>query len=104
VEAFKGRVDRRRAVTPEGGGVTRYEFKGAAKVVKDPAAHGRIAQILGPAHAFKQVVKIRVETASEVFSPIYTLTRNSEAEAKPFWLERYGYRSAHEAGGAHDYP
>jgi predicted pyridoxine 5'-phosphate oxidase superfamily flavin-nucleotide-binding protein len=69
-----------------------FRFKGAAKVVKDPEAHGR------------QVVKIRVETASEVFSPVYTLTRSSEAEVKRFWLERYGYRNAREAGGAHDCP
>jgi hypothetical protein len=25
-------------------------------------------------------------------------------EVKRFWLERYGYRSAREAGGAHDCP
>jgi hypothetical protein len=55
-------------------------------------------------YPFEQVVKIRVETASEVFSPVYTMTRNSEAEVKRFWLERYGYRSAREAGGAHDCP
>ena len=53
---------------------------------------------------FEQVVEIRVETASEVFSPVYTMTRNSEAEVKRFWLERHGYRSAREAGGAHDRP
>ena len=76
-----------------------FRFKGAAKVVKDPEAHGRIAQILGPDYPFEQVVKIRVETASEVFSPVYSLTRTSEAEVKRFWLERYGYRSAREAGG-----
>ena len=33
-----------------------------------------------------------------------TLTQTSEAEVKRFWLERYGYRSAREAGGAHDCP
>jgi len=81
-----------------------FRFKGAAKVVKDPDAHGRIARILGPDYPFEQVVKIRVETASEVFSPVYTLTRSSEADVKQFWLERYGYRSAREAGGAHDCP
>ena len=47
---------------------------------------------------------IRVETASEVFSPVYTLTQASEAEVKRFWLERYGYRSAREVGGGHDCP
>ena len=55
-------------------------------------------------HPFEQVVKIRVESASEVFSPVYTLTQASEAEVKRFWLERYGYRSIREAGGAHDCP
>jgi hypothetical protein len=63
-------------------------------VKNDPEAHRRIAQILGPDYPFEQVVKIRVETAAEVFSPVYTRTRSSEAEVKRFWLERYGYRSA----------
>ena len=68
-----------------------FRFKGGAEVVKnDPEAHRRIAQILGPDYPFK----IRVETAAEVFSPVYTLTRSSKAEVKRFWLERYGYRSA----------
>ena len=57
-----------------------FRFKGAAKVVKDPEAHRRIARILGPDYPFEQVVKIRVETASEVCSPVYTLTQASEAE------------------------
>jgi hypothetical protein len=48
--------------------------------MKDPEAHGRIAQVLGPDYPFEQVVKIRVDLASEVFSPVYTLTRTSEAE------------------------
>ena len=70
-------------------------FKGRAEIVKnDPEAHRRIAQILGPDYPFEQVVKIRVETAAEVFSPVYTRTRSSEAEVKRFWRERYGYRSA----------
>jgi hypothetical protein len=73
-------------------------------VMKDSEAHGRIAPVLGPDYPFEQVVKIRVEIASEVFSPVYTLTRISEAEVKRFWLERYGYRNAREAGGAHDCP
>ena len=60
----------------------------------DPEAHRRIAQILGPDYPFEQVLKIRVETAAEVFPPIYTLIPSLEAEVKRFWLERYGYRSA----------
>ena len=52
----------------------------------------------GPDYPFEQVVKIHVETASEVCSPICTLTKASEAEVKRFWLERYGYRSAREVG------
>lgn len=71
-----------------------FRFKGRAQVVKDPEAHERIARMLGPNYPFEQIVKIRVETASEVFSPVYTLTRTSEAEVRRFWLERYGYRSA----------
>jgi len=81
-----------------------FRFKGAAQVVKDAEGHGQIARILGPDYPFEQVVKIRVETASEVCSPVYTLTQASEAEVKRFWLEGYGYRSAREAGGAHDCP
>jgi len=79
-----------------------FKFKGAAKVVKDPEAHGRMARILGPDDPCEQVVKIRVETASEVYSPVDTLTQTSEAEVQRFWLERYGYRSTREAGGVHD--
>jgi len=72
-----------------------FRFKGRAEIVKnDPEAHRRIAQILGPDYPFEQVVKIRVETAAEVFPPVYTLIPSSEAEVKRFWLERYGYRSA----------
>src|SRR5690242_2716392 len=81
-----------------------FRFKGVAKVVKDAEPYGQIARILGPDYPFEQVVKIRVETASAGFSPVYTLTQASEAEVKQFWLERYGYRSAREAGGAHDCP
>lgn len=81
-----------------------FRFKGVAKVVKDAEAHGQIARILGPDYPFEQVVKISVETASEVFSPVYTLTQASAAEVKRFWLERYGYRSAREVGGGHDCP
>jgi hypothetical protein len=57
-----------------------FRFKGRARVMKDPEAHRRIAQVLGPDYPFEQVVKIRVDLASEVFSPVYTLTRTSEAE------------------------
>src|SRR5262249_6687552 len=81
-----------------------FRFKGVAKVVKDAEAHGQIARILGPDCPFEQVVEIRFETASEVFSPVYTLTQASAAEVKRFWLERYGYRSAREVGGSHDCP
>jgi hypothetical protein len=71
-----------------------FRFKGRAEVVKDPDAHERIARILGPDYPFERVVKIQVEAAAEVFSPVYTLTRTTEVEVKRFWLERYGYRSA----------
>src|SRR5262245_15148533 len=65
-----------------------FRFKGVAKVVKDAEAHGQIARILGPDYPFEQVVKIRVETASEVFLPVYALTQASAAEVKRFWLQR----------------
>lgn len=39
-----------------------------------------------------------------MLSPVYALTLTSKADVKQFWLERYGYRSAREAGGAHDCP
>jgi hypothetical protein len=42
----------------------------------DPEAHRRIAQVLGPDYPFEQVVKIRVDLASEVVSPVYTLTQD----------------------------
>ena len=70
-----------------------FRFKGRAQAMKDPEAHRRIAQVLGPDYPFEQVVKIRVDLASEVFSPVYTLTQASENEVKRFWLERYGYQS-----------
>jgi uncharacterized protein len=72
-----------------------FRFKGRAEIVKnDREAHRQIAQTLGRDYPFEQVVKIRVETASEVSSPVYTRTPSSEAEVKQLWLERYGYRSA----------
>src|ERR1700730_9737718 len=70
-----------------------FRFKGQSKIVTDPAPHERIAQVLGPAYPFEQLVKIRVEAAAEVLSPVYSVTRTSESEVKHFWLERYGYRS-----------
>jgi len=70
-----------------------FRFKGRAEIVKDAEAHARIAQVLGPDYPFERVVKIHVETAAEMFSPVYTLTSKSEAEVKRVWLERYGYRS-----------
>ena len=55
-----------------------FRFKGRAAMEKnDHEAHRRIAQILGPDNPFEEVVKIRVETAAEVFSPVYTLTPSS---------------------------
>jgi hypothetical protein len=81
-----------------------FSFKGMAKVVKDAEAHGQITRILGPDYPFEQAVKTSVERASEVFSPVYTLTQASAAEVKRFWIERYGYRSAREVGGGHDCP
>jgi uncharacterized protein len=71
-----------------------FRFKGTAEVVQDPEAHERVARILGPDYPFQQVVKIHVETAAEVFSPVYTFTRTTQAEVKQFWLKRYGYRSS----------
>jgi predicted pyridoxine 5'-phosphate oxidase superfamily flavin-nucleotide-binding protein len=70
-----------------------FRFKGQAEVVIDPSAHALIARTLGPDYPFERVVKVRVETASAVFSSVYTLTKVSESEVKQFWLERYGYRS-----------
>jgi predicted pyridoxine 5'-phosphate oxidase superfamily flavin-nucleotide-binding protein len=70
-----------------------FRFKGRAEVVADPDAHALIAKTLGPDYPFENVVKVRVEAASAVYSPVYTLTQVSESEVKQFWLERYGYRS-----------
>jgi uncharacterized protein len=70
-----------------------FRFKGRAEVVTDPAVHALVAKTLGPDYPFERVVKVRVEVASPVFSPVYTLTRMSEADVKQLWLERYGYRS-----------
>jgi predicted pyridoxine 5'-phosphate oxidase superfamily flavin-nucleotide-binding protein len=70
-----------------------FRFKGQAEVVKDPDAHALIAKTLGPDYPFEKVVKIRVESAAAVYSPVYTLTQVSESEVKQSWCERYGYRS-----------
>jgi predicted pyridoxine 5'-phosphate oxidase superfamily flavin-nucleotide-binding protein len=70
-----------------------FRFKGQAEVVIDQAAHALIAKTLGPDYPFERVVKVRVEMASAVYSPVYTLTQISESEVKQSWLERYGYRS-----------
>jgi uncharacterized protein len=70
-----------------------FRFKGRGEVVSDSDAHALIAKTLGPDYPFERVVKVRVESAAPVFSPVYTLTALSESEVKHFWLERYGYRS-----------
>lgn len=70
-----------------------YRFKGRGEAVSDPIAYAVIAKTLGPDYVFTKVVKIRVEQASLVFSPVYSLTKITEAEVKQFWLERYGYRA-----------
>ena len=71
-----------------------FRFKGRAEVVTDPAVHALVAKTLGPDYPFERVVKVRVEAAAPVFSPVYTLSQASEVDVKQFWLERYGYRSA----------
>jgi predicted pyridoxine 5'-phosphate oxidase superfamily flavin-nucleotide-binding protein len=69
-----------------------YRFKGRGETVSDPVACALIAKTLGPDYPFERVVKIRVEEASLVYSPVYTLTKTSESDVKEFWLKRYGYR------------
>ena len=70
-----------------------YRFKGRADIVSDHEASALIAQTLGPEYPFERIVKIHVEEALVVFSPVYTLTQLSESAVKQFWLEWYGYRS-----------
>ncbi len=70
-----------------------YRFKGRAEIVSDPAACAVIGKLLGPAYPFTQVVKIHVDQALPVASPIYHLSKVTESEIKQVWLETYGYRS-----------
>lgn len=70
-----------------------YRFKGRGETVSDPIAYALIAKTLGPNYVFTKVVKIHVDEAFLVFSPVYALTKITEAEVKEFWLERYGYRA-----------
>jgi predicted pyridoxine 5'-phosphate oxidase superfamily flavin-nucleotide-binding protein len=70
-----------------------FRFKGQAEVMIDADAHALIAKTLGPDYPFERVVRVRVESAAAVYSPVYTLTQVSESEVKQAWCERYGYRS-----------
>jgi predicted pyridoxine 5'-phosphate oxidase superfamily flavin-nucleotide-binding protein len=70
-----------------------FRFKGRAEIVTDPDAHASVAKTLGPDYPFEEVVRVRVDWASEAYSPVYTLTKVTEPEVKRFWLDRYGYRS-----------
>ena len=70
-----------------------YRFKGRADIVSDHDTSALIAKTLGPEYPCERVVKIRVEEAWAVVSPVYTLTQLSESDVKQFWLAWYGYRS-----------
>ena len=74
-----------------------YRFKGRAEVVADPAILNVMAKSLGKVYPIQNIVKMRVDEALPVCSPVYAYTDLAESQVKEMWLERYGYQPRAEA-------
>jgi uncharacterized protein len=68
-----------------------YRFKGIAEVLSTPALIALASQGLGAEYPVRQVVKIRVEQASEVKSPVYMFTDSTEEQVRAMWMKIYGF-------------
>lgn len=70
-----------------------YRFKGTAEVTVDPSLLEFAGRDLGYPYPVLHAVKIRVEEAYPVRSPIYTIAKVPERQVKDTWLRNYGYRA-----------
>jgi predicted pyridoxine 5'-phosphate oxidase superfamily flavin-nucleotide-binding protein len=68
-----------------------YRFKGVAEVLDDPELIALAGQGLGAEYPVRSVVKIRVERAAAVRSPVYLFTDSSEEDVRDMWMQIYGF-------------
>lgn len=68
-----------------------YRFKGMAEVLDDPELIALAGQGLGAEYPVRGVVKIRVERAAAVKSPVYLFTDSSEDVVREMWMQIYGF-------------
>ena len=71
-----------------------YRFKGVAEIVSDPELIALAGEDLGAAYPVHHVVKVLVEAASAVMSPVYLFTDLSEDEIRQSWMQNYGFARA----------
>jgi predicted pyridoxine 5'-phosphate oxidase superfamily flavin-nucleotide-binding protein len=81
-----------------------YRFKGRAEIVESGPIYDKVAGQLwereGPRYPVNGVVKIKVERAAPVLSPVYVFNQPapSEEAVKQEHLERYGVREVVPGG------
>lgn len=68
-----------------------YRFKGTAEILTDPELIALAGQGLGAEYPVRHVVKIRVERAAPVKSPVYLFTDAQEEDVRKMWMEIYGF-------------
>jgi hypothetical protein len=73
-----------------------YRFKGTAEVLVDGSLLEFAGKDLGYTYPVLHAVKIRVEEAFPVRSPVYTIAKVPEQQVKDTWLRNYSYRSAED--------
>ena len=73
-----------------------YRFKGTAEVSFDVGLLDIAGKDLGHPYPVLHAVKVRVEEAYPVRSPVYTIAKVPERQVKDTWLRNYGYRDVED--------
>jgi uncharacterized protein len=73
-----------------------YRFKGTAEVSVDVGLLEFAGKDLGYPYPVLHAVKICVEEAYPVRSPVYTIAKVPEQQVQDTWLRNYGYRAAED--------
>lgn len=68
-----------------------YRFKGQAEILDDPKLMEIAGEGLGAEYPVRKAVKVRVEKAAEVKSPVYMFTELDEAAVRQQWMKNYGF-------------
>jgi len=71
-----------------------YRFKGRAEILTDPDIVAFAGSDLGNTYPVRAAIKVRVEEAFPVRSPVYIYHKIPEKDLKNLWMRIYGYREA----------